>query len=116
MIRKPSGAQQEDRLHAAVGSVIETGASVRAAGRTAQKAGRKVGLHYIFGMMGFGLLFSSTPIWFKLILFGGGWWIFKVWKNWLASQDARSEQRATPRKPDGSDSEDLLHAAITTLL
>ena len=60
MIRKPSGVEQEDRLHAAVGTVIQTGAEVRAAGRTVHKAGRKVGLYYIFGMMGFGLLVSST--------------------------------------------------------
>jgi len=86
MIRKPSGAEQEDRLHAAVGSVLQTGAEVRAAGRTVQKAGRKVGLYYFFGMMGFGLLFSSTPIWFKLVVAGGGYWLYKVSKGWIERQ------------------------------
>ena len=95
MIRKPSGAEQEDRLHAAVGTVLESGASVRAAGKNVRKAGRKVGLYYLVGMMGFGLLFSSTPIWFKLLLFGGGFWLFKLWKNWLASQDAKSDNRSS---------------------
>ena len=88
MIRKPSGAEQESRLHAAVGSAIETGADVRAVGRKAGRVGSKIYLYYFFGMMGFGLLFSSTPIWFKLILFGGGWWAFKAWKNHVARQDA----------------------------
>ena len=94
MIRKPSGVEQEDRLHAAVGTVIQTGAKVRAAGRTVQKAGRKVGLYYIFGMMGFGLLVSSTPFWFKGIVAAAGFWLFKVWKGWIATQDAKGDNRS----------------------
>jgi len=89
MIRKPSGVEQEDRLHAAVGSVIQTGAEVRAVGRKVQRKGRMIGVYYVFGMMGFGLLFSSTPIWFKLIVAGIGYWLFKVWKDWTARQDAK---------------------------
>lgn len=92
MIRKPSGADQEDRLHAAVGSVIQTGAEVRAVGRKAGRVGAKIYLYYFVGMMGFGLLVSSTPIWFKLILFGGGYWLFKVWKDWVARQDLKADR------------------------
>lgn len=89
MIRKPSGVQQEAKLHAAVGSVIHTGAEVRAVARKMRLQGRMIGVTYIFVMMGFGLLFSSTPIWFKLVLFGGGYWLFKMWKSWIANQQLK---------------------------
>ncbi|MEO6256354.1 MAG: hypothetical protein ABIO69_06060 [Sphingomicrobium sp.] len=100
MIRKPSGEQQEDRLHAAVGSVIETGAQVRAAGRTARKAGSKVVLYYLFGMMGFGLLMSSTPIWFKAVLGGLGYGLFRLAKHLTARRISNS---ADPMPLDGAD-------------
>jgi hypothetical protein len=86
VIKKPSGAEQEDRLHAAVGSVLEVGEGVAAAGLKVRRGGQYAGAYYLFGVMGFGLLFSSTPIWFKLLLLGAGYWLFRRWKQW---QDQR---------------------------
>ena len=90
MIRKPAGFEQEDRLHAAVGTVLQTGAEVGALGRRAQKAGRYAGVYYIFGIMGFGLLFSNTPILFKLLVGGAGFWLFKKVRNKLRGDHSSS--------------------------
>ncbi len=74
MIRKPSGTQRESRAHSAVGRAIDAGS---AAGKSAQQGMRTInsGCTMLFLlMMGFGLLTSGTPWWFKLpglALFGG---------------------------------------------
>lgn len=81
MIHKPRGAQEEDRLHAAVGSVIRTGAEVRSAGKAVGRAGRSLLLYYFFGMMGFGLLMSGTPAWFKFLVGAVGYQLFKLFKG-----------------------------------
>jgi hypothetical protein len=67
MIQKPPGAEQESRAHAAVGRAIEIGGDVRDVSR---KGGRLLGAGYVYffiAMMSFGLITSSTPIWFKAI-------------------------------------------------
>ena len=73
MIRKPLGTEQESKAHAAVGRAIEVGGEVKQA---AQKGSRLAGIGCMFYLalaMGFGLIMSSTPWWFKagglLILF-----------------------------------------------
>ena len=66
MIRKPPGAEQESRTHAAVGRAMDVGA---AAGRSAQDGAQMVNsgcLMLFLVMMAFGLLTSGTPWWFKL--------------------------------------------------
>jgi hypothetical protein len=67
MIHKPRGAERESRAHVAVGRAIEIGEDVRDASR---KTGRMLGVGYVYffmAMMAFGLITSSTPIWFKAI-------------------------------------------------
>jgi hypothetical protein len=88
VIRKPQGRQQEDRLHSAVGSVIRTGSEVRSAGRAVQRGARTLSLYYFFGIMGFGLLMSATPVWFKLAVGAGGFLLFKALKGLIARRSA----------------------------
>lgn len=88
MIVKPTGAEQEDRLHAAVGSVVEAGAKVRTATRTAKRFGWNALVYYFFGVMMIGLMFSSTPIWFKAMLGMGMYMLFR----WARKPKPRSEE------------------------
>lgn len=74
MIRKPPGAEQESKAHAAVGRAIEIGGDVRDASK---KGGRILGKGcgiYLVVVMAFGLLMSNTPWWFKglVLLLGYG--------------------------------------------
>ena len=65
MIRKPPGAERESTTHAAVGRAIEIGGEVRDASRKGSQLLSKGCLIYLGLAMAFGLLMSSTPIWFK---------------------------------------------------
>ena len=81
MIRKPPGAERESTAHAAVGRAIDIGSEV---GEAAQKGGQLLGKGcalYLCIAMAFGLLVSSTPIWFKALLLAlgyGGYRLFKA--------------------------------------
>jgi hypothetical protein len=69
MIRKPEGQEQESTAHRAVDRAMEVGGNVR----DASIAGARIaGGCYLAGflvLMMFGLLFSSTPLWFKAVGF-----------------------------------------------
>ena len=74
MIRKPPGAERESTAHATVGRAMEIGGEVRDASRKGgQLLGKGCALYFALAM-GFGLLVSSTPLWFKglVLLLGYG--------------------------------------------
>ena len=68
MIRKPPGAERESKAHAAVGKAIEIGGEVGQAARTGGRLLNKGCLIYLGIAMAFGLLVSSTPLWFKALV------------------------------------------------
>ena len=74
MIRKPPGSERESTAHAAVGKAIEIGGEVGEAAQKGQQLLSKGCLIYIGIAMAFGLLVSSTPLWFKglVLLLGYG--------------------------------------------
>jgi hypothetical protein len=81
MIQKPPGAERESKAHAAVGRAIEIGGDVKEASR---KGGRMVAKGYLlwFGvMMGFGLIMSSTPWWFKALLLALGYGGYRLLRS-----------------------------------
>jgi hypothetical protein len=67
VIVKPTGPQEEDRLHNAVGTALAAGAKVGSAGKKAGRVSARVILYYFIGVMMFGLLLSSVPTWFKAV-------------------------------------------------
>jgi hypothetical protein len=78
MIRKPSSAERESKAHATVGRAMEIGGEVREA---SARAGRAAGMLYFkifLGLMAFGLLTSSTPLWFKALLFALGFGVYRL--------------------------------------
>ena len=84
MIRKPSSAEQESRTHATVGRAMEIGGEVR---DVSVRAGRAAGMLYfkiLLGLMAFGLLTSSTPLWFKALLLAMGYGIYRLVKAYRA--------------------------------
>jgi hypothetical protein len=82
MIRKPPGAEQESRAHAAVGRAIEVGGEVREA---ANKGGLLLSkgclLIYFVPMMIFGVVTSDTPIWFKALLLALGYGAYRLFRT-----------------------------------
>ena len=81
MIRKPEGDERESKAHVAVGRAIEVGAELRNAGRHSARVGAFGCSALGLAMMAFGLLMSSTPLWFKtlgLILFGGAFYFLRT--------------------------------------
>ena len=80
MIQKPPGAERESTAHAAVGRAIELGGEVREVSRQGSQLLGKGCTIYLAIAMSFGLLMSSTPIWFKALLFGLGYGIYRLIK------------------------------------
>ena len=80
MIRKPAGAERESKAHAAVGRAIEVGEDVRDAGRKGgQLLGKGCGIYLAIAMT-FGLLTSSTPLWFKAAVLAVAYGIYRLVK------------------------------------
>lgn len=80
MIRKPPGAEQESKAHAAVGRAIEIGGDVRDASKKGgQLLGKGCGI-YLAVVMAFGLLMSSTPLWFKALVLALGYGAYRLLK------------------------------------
>jgi hypothetical protein len=67
MIVKPSEQEQESRAHAVVGEALRVGGEVRRAGRRGAMATGSMALRIWLALAAFGLLVSSTPLWFKLL-------------------------------------------------
>ena len=80
MIRKPPGAEQESKAHAAVGKAIEIGGEVKeATQKGSQLLGKGCAL-YLGIAMAFGLLLSSTPLWFKALVLALGYGAYRLIK------------------------------------
>jgi hypothetical protein len=84
MIRKPSSAEQESRAHATVGRAMDIGGELR---DVSVQAGRAAGALYVkifIGLMAFGLVTSSTPLWFKALLLALGYGVYRLIKAYRA--------------------------------
>ena len=81
MIRKPPGAEQESRTHAAVGRAMEVGGEVKEAAQRSQQLLSKGCLIYLAIAMAFGLLLSDTPLWFKALLLMLGYGGYRLIKT-----------------------------------
>ena len=68
MIRKPPGGERESKAHEVVGRAIEIGGEVRDASKKGSQLLGKGCFLYLAIAMAFGLLMSSTPLWFKLLV------------------------------------------------
>ena len=80
MIRKPPGAEKESTAHAAVGKAIDIGGDVRdATQRGSQLLGKGCAI-YLALAMAFGLLTSSTPLWFKGLVLVLGYGAYRLIK------------------------------------
>ena len=80
MIRKPPGAEQESKAHAAVGRAIEFGAEAK---EVTQKGGQLLSkgcMIYLAAAMAFGLIMSSTPLWFKALVLALGYGGYRLVK------------------------------------
>ncbi len=80
MIRKPPGAERESTAHAAVGRAIDIGGEVRDVSRKGGQLLSKGCLVYLGLAMAFGLIMSSTPIWFKALLLALGYGAYRLFK------------------------------------
>lgn len=93
MIVKPVGEERESRAHAAVGEALRVGHEVRRAGRRGAMATGSVMLRIWLALAAFGLLFSSTPLWFKALGLG----VFALGYRFLRNrQRAKSADSAPP--------------------
>ena len=93
MIRKPDGAEQESAAHEAVGKAIRIGGEVRDVGDKGVRVVRIGCIYWLLGIMAFGLITSSTPLWFKglgLLIFAGLFSLAKKWARRLMSQSRSS--------------------------
>ena len=80
MIRKPPGTEQESKAHSTVRQTIDAGSRVADA---ADAGGRMLGrgcLLFVAVGMGFGLLTSRTPLWFKALMLAAGYGIYRLIK------------------------------------
>ena len=84
MIRKPSSAEQESRSHARVGRAMEIGGEVRDVSRRAGRAAGALYLKLFLGLMAFGLVTSSTPLWFKAVVLLLGFGVYRLVKTYRA--------------------------------
>lgn len=81
MIRKPPGTERESTAHAAVGRVIDAGADVGEAAKRGWKAYQTGAAWYVGIGMGFALIMSATPIWFKGAMLALGYGAYRLLKG-----------------------------------
>ena len=80
MIRKPPGSERESKAHEVVGKAMEVGGEVRDASRKGgQLLGKGCAIYFAIAMA-FGLLVSSTPLWFKALVLALGYGAYRLIK------------------------------------